>query len=60
LELIGSFSANTGRYYEWEAITQIKYTAGENGAGIQRLKREKKGGEIQIEEAGKHNDVCLL
>lgn len=41
-ELIGSSSANIGSHYEWEAITQIKYTAGGNGAGILR-QRERRG-----------------
>lgn len=30
-ELMGSFSANTGGRYEWEAITQIKYTSRQGG-----------------------------
>lgn len=58
-ELIGSLSANTGGHYELEAITQIKYTAGVNGAGIWRPKNEEKGG-IQIEEASKYNNVHLM
>lgn len=58
-ELIGSSSANTGGHYELEAITQIKYTAGVNGAGIWRQKGGK-GGEIQIEEAGKYNNVLPM
>lgn len=33
---MGKSSANTGGHYEWEAITQIKYTWGGGGAGIWR------------------------
>lgn len=46
-ELIGSSSANTRGHYELEAITQIKYTAGGNGAGIWRRKKEGQEGKYK-------------
>lgn len=59
-KLIGSSSANTGGQYQWEAITQIKYTAGGKWSWNSEAKKGGTWGEIQMEEADKHNNVSLM